>query len=90
MPENEFSMMTLARLVGMDVPALRLVDIGAIRNLPDGIGTLEGQALVIERFDRLPDGGVVHVRRFRTDIRGLPRGKIQERQHAQHWQSHWR
>ena len=63
-PENEFSMMTLARLVGMDVPALRLVDIGAIRNLPDGIGALEGQALVIERFDRLPGGGVVHIEDF--------------------------
>ena len=89
-PENEFSMMTLARLVGMDVPALRLIDIGAIRDLPDGIGTLEGQALVIKRFDRLPDGGGRSHRRFRADIRGLSRGKIQEGQRAQHWQSHWR
>ena len=63
-PENEFSMMTLARLIGMDVPAMRLVDINAIRNLPDGIGTLKGQALAIERFDRLPDGGAVHMEDF--------------------------
>ncbi len=62
-PENEFSMMTLARLIGMDVPAIRLVDIDAIRNLPDGIGTLKGQALAIERFDRLP-GGAVHMEDF--------------------------
>ena len=62
-PENEFSMMTLARLIGMDVPAMRLVDIDAIRNLPDGIGTLKGQALAIERFDRLP-GGAVHMEDF--------------------------
>ncbi len=62
-PENEFSMMTLARLIGMDVPAIRLVNIDAIRNLPDGIGTLKGQALAIERFDRLP-GGAVHMEDF--------------------------
>ncbi len=63
-PENEFSMMTLARLIGMDVPAMRLVNVNAIRNLPDGIGTLKGQALAIERFDRLPDGGAVHMEDF--------------------------
>lgn len=62
-PENEFSMMTLARLIGMDVPAMRLVDIDTIRNLPDGVGTLTGQALAIERFDRLP-GGAVHMEDF--------------------------
>lgn len=63
-PENEFSMMTLARLIGMDVPAMRLIDVDAIRNLPDGIGTLKGQAFAIERFDRLPDGGAVHMEDF--------------------------
>ena len=63
-PENEFSMMTLARLIGMDVPAIRLVDIDAIRNLPDGIGTLKGQALAIERFDRRLPGGAVHMEDF--------------------------
>ena len=77
-PENEFSMMTLARLVGMDVPALRLIDIGAIRNLPDGIGTLEGQALVIERFDRLPGGGVVHVEDFAQIFGVYPEAKYKK------------
>ncbi len=63
-PENEFSMMTLARLIGMDVPALQLIDIDAIRNLPEGIDTLRGQALAIERFDRLPGAGAVHIEDF--------------------------
>lgn len=63
-PENEFSMMTLARLLGMDVPAVRLVDVDAIRNLPQGIEALEGQALAIERFDRLADGSPVHIEDF--------------------------
>ena len=63
-PENEFSMMTLARMIGMDVPAVRLIDVDAIGNLPDGIGTLTGQALAVERFDRLSDGAPVHAEDF--------------------------
>ena len=63
-PENEYSMMTLARLIGMEVPALRLIDPDAIGNLPEGIGALNGQALAIERFDRLGDGTLVHVEDF--------------------------
>lgn len=63
-PENEFSMMTLAGLVGIDVPPIRLIDIDEIRNLPDGIGTLKGQALAIERFDRSVDGEAVHIEDF--------------------------
>ena len=63
-PENEYSMLTLARLIGMDVPAIELVDVDTIGNMPDGIAALEGQALAIERFDRLPDGGTIHVEDF--------------------------
>lgn len=63
-PENEFSMMTLARLAGIDVPPLELVPVDAIHNLPAGIGTLEGQALAIKRFDRLEDGSAVHFEDF--------------------------
>lgn len=63
-PENEFSMMTLARLIGIAVPAVRLVDPVEIRNLPEGVGELKGNALVIERFDRLPGGEAVHIEDF--------------------------
>lgn len=63
-PENEYSMMTLARMIGMDVPAIQLVDLESIRNLPEGIGTLKGQALSVERFDRLSDGTPVHIEDF--------------------------
>ncbi|MYH27342.1 MAG: type II toxin-antitoxin system HipA family toxin [Acidobacteria bacterium] len=65
LPENEFSMMTLARFMGMDVPATRLVDVHAVGNLPDGVGALLGrQALAVHRFDRLPDGSAVHTEDF--------------------------
>ncbi|MCY4551438.1 MAG: HipA domain-containing protein [Defluviicoccus sp.] len=64
LPENELAMMTLARLIGMDVPALRLIDPEAVANLPREIGALKGQALAIQRFDRLADGTPVHIEDF--------------------------
>jgi serine/threonine-protein kinase HipA len=57
-------MMTLARLIGMDVPAVQLVDVEAIGNMPEGIGNLKGKALAVERFDRLADGRAVHIEDF--------------------------
>jgi serine/threonine-protein kinase HipA len=74
-PENEYSMMTLARLIGMDVPAIRLVDIDSIRNLPEGIDGLKGQAFAVERFDRLSDGGAVHIEDFAQIFRVYPDDK---------------
>ena len=74
-PENEYAMMTLARLVGMDVPALRLVEIDAIQNLPEGIGKQTGLALAIERFDRLQDGPAVHIEDFAQVFGVYPRDK---------------
>ncbi len=62
-PENEFAMMTLARLIGIDVPDIDLVDLDAVRNLPAGLGELTGKAYVIARFDRTPDGPV-HIEDF--------------------------
>ena len=63
-PENEFSMMSLAAMMGMNVPAIGLVDMDAVKNLPDGIEQFGSQAFVIERFDRLSDGGRVHIEDF--------------------------
>jgi serine/threonine-protein kinase HipA len=63
-PENEFSMMTLARLTGIDVPEVRLVPLGEIAGLPDDLGRLEGDAFAIRRFDRGADGGKIHIEDF--------------------------
>ena len=62
-PENEFSMMSLARLMGMDIPDIQLVDLEAIGGLPDGLGELKGPALAVNRFDRTPQGPL-HVEDF--------------------------
>jgi len=79
-PENEYSMMTLARLIGMDVPATELVNIKKISNLPDGMEKLGGQAFAIERFDRLADGTAVHAEDFAQVFNLYPtyKGKYQK------------
>ncbi len=62
-PENEYSMMILAQKVGIEVPRVELIEVGAIANLPDGIERLGPQAFLIERFDRSSDGAV-HIEDF--------------------------
>jgi len=62
-PENEFSMMTLAGKIGMDVPEIQLIDPTSISQLPDGIEALKGKALAVKRFDRT-DKGPVHIEDF--------------------------
>jgi serine/threonine-protein kinase HipA len=61
--ENEFSMMHIAALMGMDVPEIQLLDTTAISNIPEGIGELRGQALAVKRFDRSAQGSV-HIEDF--------------------------
>lgn len=67
-PENEFSMMTLAGLIGIDVPPIELVNLADVGNLPDGIGLgdnrIKGKAFAIARFDRGADGARVHIEDF--------------------------
>lgn len=62
-PENEYSMMTIAALIGMDVPEMQLVDPKSVAQLPEGIGHLKGKALAVKRFDRSTDGPV-HIEDF--------------------------
>jgi serine/threonine-protein kinase HipA len=64
-PQNEYSMMTLASKLGMNVPRVKIVDINQIGNLPSDLGQLrEHEALAVERFDHLPDGTHVHMEDF--------------------------
>jgi serine/threonine-protein kinase HipA len=71
-------MMTLARLIGMDVPALELKDVAAINNLPQELHDVGGQALVIERFDRLPGDGVAHIEDFAQIFGVYPDAKYEK------------
>ena len=77
-PENEFSMMTMARLVGIDIPAIQLIDVNSITNLPAGIDSSGGNAFVIERFDRLSDGSKVHIEDFAQVFNVYPQNKYKK------------
>ena len=77
-PENEFSMMTLARLIGINVPEVGLINVCDIANLPEDIGRLSGQALAVKRFDRTDDGGVVHIEDFAQVFGVYPEDKYKK------------
>ena len=51
-PLNEYSMMTLAKTVGIDVPEIRLVDMALLQDLPPLNLPQEQYAFAIKRFDR--------------------------------------
>lgn len=63
-PENEFAMMELARKIGIPVPHVKLVPISEIEGLPRDTGKMEGKALAVQRFDRTPEGGRIHMEDF--------------------------
>lgn len=64
LPENEYSMMELARAVGIDVPRVGLTKVDSIENLPHGIETSGTHAFVIDRFDRTTNRNLVHIEDF--------------------------
>jgi len=77
-PENEYSMMTLAGLIGMDVPAIKLVKTAEISNLPAGIENLGGQTFAIERFDRVQNGGKIQTEDFAQVFNVYPGDKYKK------------
>lgn len=78
-PRNEYSMMTLASKLGMDVPRVKLVEIREIANLPSGLGQLrDHEALAIERFDHPPDGTHVHMEDFAQVFELYPTNKYKK------------
>lgn len=81
-PENEFAMMELARSVGIPVPEVKLVPIKSIEGLPEDAGKMTGQALAVERFDRKPDGGRVHMEDFAQVFGIYPDRKYEKRSYA--------
>lgn len=82
-PENEYSMMELARQVGVDVPEIQLLNIDDIENIPDGIGQFgssfkDQRAFAIKRFDRTGDGQAVHMEDFAQVFGVYPHNKYKK------------
>ncbi len=76
-PENEWSMMTLARRAGLDVADVELVPLSQVLGLPTEIRPgASAKALAIKRFDRR-DGGRIHMEDFAQVMNVRPREKYE-------------
>ena len=78
-PENEYSMMDLARKLGMNVPEIKLLSIDEVNDLPEGMDRLGNSVFAIRRFDRDgQDGRRIHTEDF-AQVFGLFPEKKYER-----------
>ncbi len=75
LPEQEHAMMRLARLNGIDVPETRLAAVEEIEGLPRAFRSRRGRALAVRRFDRMDDGGRVHIEDFAQIVGAQPEQK---------------
>ena len=76
-PENEYSIMSLAAVVGIEIPETRLVPMDRIAGLPPAVldGRMAGAtALAVRRYDRTP-GGRVHAEDFAQVLGQRPADK---------------
>jgi serine/threonine-protein kinase HipA len=78
-PENEHAMLELARRVGIEVAANKLVEINNINGLPEEAHTVGKVALAVERFDRRPDRTRVHMEDFAQVFGLYPHDKYDHR-----------
>ena len=76
-PENEFSMMELARKMGLDVPEVKLLPLDHIAGLPIGVEGQSGHAFAIKRFDRAGDGQRIHIEDFAQIFSVYPERKYE-------------
>jgi len=80
--ENEYVMLELARAAGIAVPQTKLVSVSAVHGLPAEAARLPGQALVVQRFDRTPDGERIHMEDFAQVFGLFPDDKYGRRSYA--------
>jgi serine/threonine-protein kinase HipA len=81
-PENEYTMMALARAVGIEVPRTELIEIRDIDGLPRDAGVIEGKALAARRFDRGARGETIHMEDFAQVFGLFPDDKYRQRSYA--------
>lgn len=76
LPENEAAMMQFAQRCGIDVPDITIVSASAVNGLPEAFAGFEGNAYVIERYDRSASGAV-HAEDFAQILRVYPQDKYE-------------
>jgi len=73
-PENEFSMLQLAKEIGISTPEIDLIDLDKVSGLPE-LGILGGdKALAVKRFDR-ENGKRIHIEDFAQVYSVFPKDK---------------
>jgi serine/threonine-protein kinase HipA len=60
-PENEYTMMGLARQMGMNVPDTALIPLEQITGIPTPFKSMKAAAFAILRFDRTADKKKIHI-----------------------------
>ncbi|MBP2428802.1 serine/threonine-protein kinase HipA [Bradyrhizobium elkanii] len=67
--ENEFAVLALSEILGMDVPERELVEKSDFEGIPEEFNTLStGKVLLVKRFDRGPKGTRIHIEDFAQDL----------------------
>jgi len=90
-PENEFAMMEFARAVGIDIPArVGLMPVSSISGLPPEWSENSENAFYIERFDRTPQGGRVHIEDFNQVYGQFPHDKYDRQSYTMMARAIWR
>jgi len=74
-PENEYSMMELARKVGIDVPETTLIPIEEVQGVPKEFKHLGDHIFAIKRFDRTEEGNKIHIEDFAQVFEVYPEKK---------------
>jgi serine/threonine-protein kinase HipA len=88
-PENEYTMLTFARRVGIEVPEIGLTNSAEIANLPAEVRNDLGNAMYIKRFDRDADARI-HIEDFAQIFNQYPAQKYQNVSYANMLGGIWR
>jgi serine/threonine-protein kinase HipA len=87
LPENEYTVMSLARDIGLDVPRIDMFALESIEGLPAELPALRPEeprtVYAIARFDRLADDERIHVEDFNQIAGQRPADKYDHK--STHW-----
>jgi serine/threonine-protein kinase HipA len=88
-PENEYTMLTFARRVGIDVPDIGLIESADVGNLPPEVRKDLGKSMYIRRFDRSGDSRI-HAEDFAQIFNQYPANKYENVSYANILAGIWR
>ena len=74
LPENEYSMMTLAKEIGINVPDFGLATTNRVEGIPEEFSNVDSSAYYIKRFDRTAESRI-HIEDFNQIFGQFPAQK---------------